>query len=345
MKLPLKLNNENDIYYNCKKPYSYNPYFLGIDGARGLGKTTTFLIDALKQCEKGKQFVYLRRYKPELKEFVTKDSLGPIIDGIKYKGDGNGGYTFLWKDNILGYGIPLIKQRDYKSVDFSKVTRIIFDEAFVLETIAYRYLQKEVTLFWEMISTITRTRKDYKIILIANNEDLFNPYYRFFNIPIFNKVYVDTKRGLYFEHGEPSEKLIELEKQTPLFNMIKDTDYGSYHYGNKNINLNTKIDIINKPSNCKLLFRLEINGKTLNCYSFATIKGKLCMYIEFRDKIIDDTITYHLVKDEMPNYYYVDLYKKKIKHYINRMYYNDNSLYCDNETSATLIKWVITSIK
>ena len=76
MKLPLKLNNENDIYYNCTKAYSYNLFMHMIDGGRGIGKTTTFLIDGLHQVEKGFQFVYLRRYKSEVKEFVNKDSLG-----------------------------------------------------------------------------------------------------------------------------------------------------------------------------------------------------------------------------------------------------------------------------
>ena len=66
MKLPLKLNNENDTYYNCKKPYSYGASFIGIDGPRGPGKSTTFIIDMLHQCEKGHQFVWLRRYKPEV---------------------------------------------------------------------------------------------------------------------------------------------------------------------------------------------------------------------------------------------------------------------------------------
>ena len=38
MKLPLKLNNNNDIYYNCRKPYSFNCFIYIIDGGRGIGK-------------------------------------------------------------------------------------------------------------------------------------------------------------------------------------------------------------------------------------------------------------------------------------------------------------------
>lgn len=344
MKLPLKLNNENDIYYNCKKPYSYGSNFIGVDGGRGIGKTTTFGIDCFKQVEKGNQFVWLRRYKPEIRELIHKDSFSNIIDGLVYKGDGNGGAQIMYENTLCGYLIPLIKYRDYKSVNFDKVTRIIFDEAFVMETIAYRYLQDEIKIFWEMVSTIVRTRKNYKIILLANNEDTFNPYYRFFKVPIFKGVYIDKDRGLYFEHAEPSAKLVEKEKETPLYDMIKGTSYADYHYGNKNINEDKSIKIIQKPKDCKLMFRLEINDKTINCYLFNN-ENTTSLFIEYRDKIIDDNITYHLCKDNKPNYYYVDLYKKKLKHFIQRLYYTDNNIYCDNENSGLLFNWVLTNIK
>lgn len=342
MKLPLKLNNENDIYFNCKKPYSYGAYFIGIDGPRGTGKSTTFIIDMLKQCEKGKEFVWIRRYKPEIKEIVHKDFLKETIDGIVYKGDGNGGYHVIYEDQLLGYLIPLVKYRDYKSTQFPNVNRIIFDEAFVRETIAYRYLADEVISFWEMVSTIVRTRKDYKIILMANNEDLFNPYYQYFKVPIFEKTYVDSKRGLYFEHVKPTEKFIKMQQETPLFQMISGTSYGDYHYGNANIKANKEIKIIKKPSTSNLMFRLEINGKTLNCYTFNN--SGLSLFIEYRDKIIDDNITYHLAKDNHPNYYYVDLYKKKLKSFVNKLYYGDNTIYADTELAGTLFQWVLSNI-
>lgn len=342
MKLPLKLSNENDTYYNCKKPYSYGAEFIGIDGPRGPGKSTTFIIDALHQCEKGYQFIWLRRYKPEIKEIVHKDFLNEVLDGIVYKGDGNGGYHVIYGDIILGYLIPLVKYRDYKSTQFPKVNRIIFDEAFVRETIAYRYLQDETTSFWEMVSTVVRTRKNYKIILIGNNEDLFNPYYQFFNVPIFDKIWTDKKRRLYFEHVEPSEKFKELQKATPLHAMISGTAYGDYHYNNTNIKANKDIKVIKKPPNANLLFRLEINGKTLNCYTYNNTGVK--MFIEYRDKIIDDNITYHLAKDNKPNYYYIDLYKHKLKSFVNKLYYGENVIYADSEIAGTLFQWVLSNI-
>ena len=164
MKLPLKLNNENDIYYNCTKPYSYNMFWHMIDGGRGIGKTTTFLIDGLHQVEKGYQFIYLRRYKSEIKEFIHKDSMSKIIDGVVYKGDGNGGYTMLLGDIILGYIVPLSVQRSYKSSNFDKVNRIIYDEAIVRQSATYRYLQNEVTDLFEFMSTVFRTRTNVKVI-------------------------------------------------------------------------------------------------------------------------------------------------------------------------------------
>ena len=57
MKLPLKLNSDNDIYYNCRKCYSYDYFMNIITGGRGIGKTTSWCIQALIGCKKGNEFI------------------------------------------------------------------------------------------------------------------------------------------------------------------------------------------------------------------------------------------------------------------------------------------------
>lgn len=337
MKLHLKLNNENKIYYNANKCYSYNMFFNDILGGRGIGKTTTFLIKTCQDYNKdGSQFVYVRRYKPELKQFLKKDTLCSIADGITYKGDGSGGYEFHFMDDIVGYGITLAQQSVYKSSNFPRVKTIIFDEQ-TLKKGNYHYLPDEVSTFFELVSTIFRTREGCKVIVLGNNVDLFNPFFAYYNIPKFDRIYTDKQRGIYCELAENSPQLLEMEKKTGLYKLTNDTLYGDYHYKNK-VLTNTEYKIGNKPNQCSLLARFVFNNETVNVYNYYDKDYKI--YCERKDKIITDNKTYFVLNNNSPNYYYIDLYRHSIKNYVNRQYYNDNIIYSDDKCGA-LINYLI----
>lgn len=342
MKLHLKLNNNNDVYYNCKKPYSYNLYWHMIDGGRGIGKTTTMLIQGCQNAIKNREeFIYLRRYKPEIKNFVTKDSMSKICDGIIYKGDGAGGYTMVCEDDTVGYCIALSTYRNYKSVNFDKVTLIIFDEAIVKRGGKYLYLNDEVTALLEFVSTVQRTRKNLKVFILGNNEDLFNPYYQYFDIPLYDTIYTDKARGIYCEHAKNNPKLLEMEEQTPLFRLIKGTQYGDYHYKNEVIS-HAEGDVSEKPNSCILLCRLIVNKQTLNVYTF-TIKDETHMYVETRPKIINDTKAFPLFDNTRVNYYFVNRFRNTYKDLVARLYYTDRVHY-DNQRTVNIFGWIIEEV-
>lgn len=337
----LKLS-PNNTYHNLNKFFSYKDIFIGmIDGGRGVGKTTGALLQGLLGVDKGNEFIYLRRYKPEVKEFISKDSLSPIIDGVKYVGDGAGGYTAYLDKTKLGYFLPLSISRQYKSTDFSKVTLIIFDEAFVFRSSSYRYLKNEIKDFLEFLSTVIRTRTNVKVVLLANNEDLFSPYHTYFNIPAFEGIYIDKERGIYCEHVRNSPELIALEEKTGLFKLTKDTAYGDYHYKNKNIAIK-KVPIENKPIQCVLLVRLCIEGNTITLYRYY-LNNVLRLYCEYRNKVIEDKYSYKIMEKGKFNNFDVDLYKKRIKKFIERFYYNDLISYND-EKGGAILSWAIETI-
>lgn len=342
VKLPIKLRFDDGIHYNCNKYYSYDVFFGCIDGGRGIGKTTTFLIKGLMECNKGHEFIYMRRYKPEIKKFVTKDSMSPIIDNVLYKGDGAGGYTAMFDGRILGYMLPLVTYRSYKSVDFSKVTLIIFDEAFVRANNSYRYLVDEVTQFLEFISTVIRTRKNVKVVLLGNNEDMFSPYHTFFKIPMFERYYINAERGIFCEHAKNSEALLEEEKQTGLFKLIQGTSYGDYHYDNKLLQ-SSNIVIEQKPPNASLMFRIVVEGQTLNMYTYMDNKKDMRMYCEHRDKVIKDNISYSIMEEGKINYLDADMFKKRLKKYVSRFYFNEKITY-SNEKGGAIIGWIIENL-
>lgn len=336
MKLKLK---DDGMHYTANKYYSYPAFLALIDGGRGIGKTTTFLNMGLRNSlNKNEEFIYLRRYKPEIKKFVNKDSLKPMVDGVRYCGDGTGGYTAYWEDKILGYFISLSTARSYKSVDFSKVTLIIFDEAFVRQTASYRYLNDEVIQLLEFISTVQRTRTNLRVVLLGNNEDMFSPYHSFFQIPMFEGIWYDKERAIYCEHAKNSASLIEEEKKTGLWKIIRDTAYGDYHYDNKLLG-EDRVNVIDKPESCTLSFRCVIEGQTINFYTFRK-DNDVAMYCEYRNKVIDDNISYELVNKGKINYLNVDIFKKRIKAYLYHFYF-DNKIYYDNVKGGAIVSWII----
>ena len=102
----------------------------------------------------------------------------------------------------------------------------------------YKYLPDEIHAFFELVSTITRTRKNYKIIIIGNNADIFNIYFDYFKVPSFDGIYVDKTRGLYCELSKINPDLLKVEQETPLYKLVNGTPYGEYHYNNKPLTKN-----------------------------------------------------------------------------------------------------------
>lgn len=340
MKLPLKLNNNNDIYYNCIKCYSYNYFMNIIIGGRGIGKTTSFLIQALQNVARDEEFIYLRRYKPELQEFVDKDKLNTITDGVGYKG-GKEGYTFFVEKQVIGYGITLSTASKYKSTNFEKVSLIIFDEAILPIGSMYKYLRDEMFTLLEFISTVFRTRKNGKVIILGNNLDVFNPFFAYFAVPTFETIWTDKNRSIYCELPKNSPKLLEMEQETGLYKLTQGTNYGDYHYENKILSNVSTDNIIKKPLGSNLLCRAVMNGYTLNFYLFngKDYDKQTCVFCEFREKTINDKVAYVLIDKQRPNYLYINEFRAKFRAFFTRLYYDDR-FYFNNERSASLYQWI-----
>ena len=322
-------------YFNYNRLYSFQDLinlFILI-GGRGIGKTTGVLIKSIQNFNKrGEQFAYVRRYVAELKESknvldtITNDS---YVEGSKDK--------FLYKEKgskkIIGFGLALSVQAKYKSgIDFSKVTTIIFDEYTIMRSARVRYLPDEMTAFFELVSTIVRTRKNYKIFIIGNNNDLFNPIIEYFNINVKQSPYIDKERGIYFEYCETKKELLEMEKETPLYKLTKGTTYHDYHYSNEVLVTSTCRLGVKKPSDI-LLCRMLFNNKTLNVY----IDRKGLFFIEYRDKVIKDSLTYIIMENNVYNVYYCRLFKNNdIGIGLINAYFMDNVEYQNNNCYSIL---------
>ena len=332
-RLDFILKPDFKTYYNINTPLSYNDvYLLLLIGARGTGKTTGVMWYCCNRFQKyGEEFAYVRRYKSELKK--CKSLLDKIIGGVSVKGLGEGAFQYEVNRKRVGYGLALSVQQSFKSgINGSKVTNIIFDEGVLVRGGTYRYLDNEVEMFFELISTIVRQRDDYKIWILGNNLDIFNPYYEYFKIPRFDKRYVDKERGIYCEELPTSEYLLAMEENTPLYKISKGTTYHDYHYGNK-ILVKEKVCIGNKDPKAPLLCRIVYNSCTLNIYGLKGYK----MYVEYRDKIINDKYSYIIMENNKPNYLFAKVYRdSNIKKYIDICYYQKDTIYNSEKASAVM---------
>lgn len=326
----LLIKRDPDKYWDICRTYSYNNiglFMYLIMGGRGIGKSTSALLDVCKRWLNHKEeFAYVRRFKEETKK--NYNMLDPIMSNVKTVGMGEG--TFQWvgaNKKRIGYALTLTLQQTYKSgIDFSKVTTLIFDEAFLMPGGMLRYLPNELNVLFELISTVFRHRKNYRIFIIGNNLDLFNPYFAYFNLPKFDNIYIDKERGLYCEICKDKEGLKAIEEETPLYKLTKGTEYGEYHYNNK-VLVTAKGNIGVKGRFANLLIRLIYDKHTLNLYS----DEKLHLYVEHRDKVIKDDIAYEIRNSNILNYFQVkQLRGLSVWRFVEKAYYANHISYNDS---------------
>ena len=253
-------NQKQNIHYSFNKVLSYsNAMLYFIIGERGVGKTygaTKFV--ANKFIKKQKEFVYLRRYKTELKTSVPK-----FWDAVRNNGEFPNnklnvkGNTFLIDDKICGYAIPLSTANILKSTTFDNVDTIIFDE-FILDKGNYHYLQNEVEKLLDIIETIGRLR-DIKIIFLGNAISVTNPYFLYFNLRLpYNSDIATFKDGLIVVNYIKNETYRKIKKQTKFGKLIEGTDYGRYAIDNEFLRDNSSF-IMKKDKKAKFLFIIYLN--------------------------------------------------------------------------------------
>lgn len=257
------------MWYDYNKVFTYNALLNFIIGERGVGKTygaTKYVIKKYKK--KKRKFVYLRRYKTELKESVPKffDAVNynKEFEGIKLTSENN---KFYYNGKLFGYAFPLSVAHILKSSTFADVDTIIFDE-FIIDKGCYHYLHNEVEQLLDIIETIARLR-DIKVIFLGNAISINNPYFLYFDLSLpYNSDIKTFKKGLILVNYIKNEEYRKIKKTTKFGELIKDTNYGKYAIDNVMLRDNTTF-IDKKPKNAKFYFTI--------CYNNASY-GVWCDY-------------------------------------------------------------------
>ena len=254
------MNNES-FWYSLQRVLSFNALINIIIGERGVGKSFSCKKHVINRfLKKGEEFVYLRRYKTELKSSVPHffDDIieKKIFPEAKFKVKGN---TFYINDKVAGYALPLSTANILKSTSFANVKTIIFDE-FIIDKGCYRYLLNEIETFLDIIETIARLR-DIKVFLLGNAISITNPYFTYFNLSLpYNSDVALFKEGSILVNYIKNENYREVKKASRFGKLIEGTEYGKYAIDNEFLR-DSKSFIKKKDKSSKFYFILILNGQ------------------------------------------------------------------------------------
>lgn len=268
---------DKDIYLDFNKPLSYNALLSFIITERGLGKSYGSKKYVAKHfIKKKKQFVYLRRYKTELKEAMLKNNVPIFWEQIKNDPElkdhkfTNKKDTMYIDGELSGFAMPLSIANILKSSTYENVDTIIFDE-FLIDKGSYHYLQNEVVQLLDVIETVARLR-DIRVIFLGNAISITNPYFTFFNLTLpYNSEVKIAKRDndgnpLIIIYYAKNQKYRDVKKASRFGQLIADTEYGKYAIDNEFLR-DSKTFIRKKSKQCKFYFILVINGKHYGVWS------------------------------------------------------------------------------
>ena len=212
------------MWYDIRKTLSYNCLFNFIIGNRGGGKTYGFKHYAIRDfLRSGNEFVYVRRYKEELKDI--KNFFDDVSKEFPNHTFAVKGSNFFIDDKKAGYAIVLSTAKIKKSVSYPNVNKICFDE-FILDKGVYHYLPDEVVNFLELYETIARMR-DVRVFFLSNALTQTNPYFLYFDISLPYQSTIKRDGEILIQLVEDAD-YIEAKSNTRFGKMIKGTSYGNY---------------------------------------------------------------------------------------------------------------------
>lgn len=248
---------DESLYYNPQKLYSYNRLLNFVIGARGIGKSYAFKKIPIKNfIKKGEQFIYIRRYKSDLKKIQNYfNDVSSEFPDHKFEVKGRE----LWIDKKrFGWAIPLSSWQSEKSTAYPNVTTVVFDE-FLIEKSNTRYLQNEVGNFLNLLDTIIRTRENVKVFCLSNATSIINPYFIYFQlIPDINKRF-NAYDECVIEIPE-SRDFSEERKKTKFGRLISNTEYADMALNNEFTGDNETF-IKKRPSYARFIFTICLKKK------------------------------------------------------------------------------------
>lgn len=213
------------------------------------GKTFDLKVNAVmnhREKKTARNFVYVRRQSVDIESNKMLEFFNKMQQEGYYTGDEfdfrNG--RFYRNKELMGYAVSLSSSKASRSVDFTDVGEIYFEEFVLLEDDNHRYLKNEVTDFLELYSTIDRYDYDIPVYFLGNTIQLYNPYFIYFDVIPPKGYGIKTFGDIAVEIWDGS-KLVEKLNQRRFNKMIRNTDY--YDYSVESQSFETLDKRIKKP--------------------------------------------------------------------------------------------------
>lgn len=264
-----------NLYWDIRKPLSYNCLWNYILGMRGGGKTYGTLKwcieQHLKEKERGNewQFLYVRRLKAELDKLTIMRG-GRLFNAVsrefpthELKAESN---TLYCDGVVCGYAQPLSTASILKSDSFPNVWCIVFDEFIIDNRGTYHYLKDEVTKFLDLYETVARGR-DVRVFFLSNAVTVSNPYFDYFHLdkPANQDLQRFGKSKQILVQNFVSPALSTMKKQSRFGQIISGTEYLDYAYDNEWL-LDNQDFIEHKSQKCYYYVTLRYQDKWIGIW-------------------------------------------------------------------------------
>lgn len=253
---------ETSLYYDPQKLLSYNRILNFVIGARGVGKSYAWKKHPINRFLKhGKQMIYVRRYKSELKKIKNYFSdISAEFPDHEFKVKGK---ELLIDGKTFGWAIPLSSWQSEKSYSYPNVETIIFDE-FIREKDKSGYLPNDVDALLNLMDTVFRTRDDVRCVCLSNAVSVVNPYFLYFDlVPNVNKRF-NAYEDIVVEIPD-SVDFSEERRKTRFGKLIDGTEYGAMSLDNEFTN-DSDLFVEKRSKYSKHVFSVIYKGVTMGIW-------------------------------------------------------------------------------
>lgn len=264
----MAISRRKHPYYNFDKLFSYNALISCVSGGRGIGKTYGAIVFGIKQYLKnGGQFIYLRRYKPEIvnSKLTFFNAVGDEFPDYDFRVNGQVGEMAhistrddkkrLW--DTVCYFATLASGQSRKGSAFHTTTLIIFDE-FIVEKGA-QYLPDEANKFLGFLDTVERYQDKTRVLMLSNAVSIMNPYFISWDVDpqkANDKGLIKLRSGELVCHFPDSEDFKRSVYESRFGRFIKGTEYADYSIENQ-FSDNTQSLVERKDPAAVYIFTLE----------------------------------------------------------------------------------------
>jgi hypothetical protein len=308
---------DTSIFWSARKTLTHNALINVIVGNRGGGKTYGAKEWGIDNFIKNKeQFGYIRRYKDDLKEPMSRffDDIAEKYPDYEFKTDSKHFYIRLkpedekqkWTENdIAGFGFVLSTASNKKSISYPKITTLIFDE-FLLDKGHQLYLADEPIKLLNLYETVARPGTGHPrviLFMLANALSVTNPYFLFWDLKMPTKqdkngkfIWKHPTRPILVEDVR-NEKFIDTKKNTEFGALVAGTKYAEYSIDNKFL-LDNDTFIEKKSPNARYWFTFVYKNEKYGVWADSAL-GRMWVSKDIDPSYI---LVYSLtLKDHQPN--------------------------------------------